>query len=159
MSSLTSQCSTLVSIIWPCERGVLSGEVLHTYMYEYAKHFDLLKRTLLDTKVMRAMNHEGTATKAWTLEISSIDNTVEKRERFITCSKLIIATGQASQPWSPDFAGMQTYRSPIIHSTELGRAGQSLISDPSVAHVTVVGGSKSAHDALYMFAMARKIVT
>lgn len=141
------------------ERGILSGKTLHTYVYEYAKHFDLLRRTLLNTKVVRAMNHDGTATKAWTLEITSVDSTAEKGERLITCSKLIIATGQASQPWLPSFPGMETYRRPVIHSTELGGAGQSIISDLSVAHVTLVGGSKSAHDALYMFAMAGKRVT
>lgn len=141
------------------ERGILSGEALYTYVYEYAKRFDLLRRTRLNTKVVRATYNEADAIKAWALELASVNGTADKAERLITCSKLIIATGQASQAWLPPLPGMETYRRPVIHSIELGEAGHSLASDVSVAHVTVVGGSKSAHDAIYMYAMAGKIVT
>ena len=141
------------------ERRILSREALHAYVYEYAKHFDLLRRTLLKTKVVRAMNHDGAATKAWTLEITSVDSTAGQGERYINCSKLIFATGQASQPWLPSFPDMEACGRPVIHSTGLGGACQALISDVSVAHVTIVGGSKSAHNALYIFAMAGKRVT
>ena len=46
------------------ERGILSGEALYTYIYKYAEHFDLLRRTRLNTKIMRATNNELDATKA-----------------------------------------------------------------------------------------------
>lgn len=69
------------------ERGVLSGENLHTYVYEYANHFDLLKRTRLNTKIVRATNNDADATKAWTLELTSVDRTAEKSEGLIACFK------------------------------------------------------------------------
>jgi len=141
------------------KRGILSGEALYTYLYKYAEHFDLLRRTRLNTKVKRATNDELDATRAWVLELTSTDGTAEKAERLVICSKLIIATGQASQPLCPSFPGMAAFKKPIIHSVKLGTAGQTLVSDASVAHVTVFGGSKSAHDAVYMFATAGKHVT
>ena len=33
------------------ERGVIPREAIHTYIYEYVKHLDLLKRTLLNIKM------------------------------------------------------------------------------------------------------------
>ncbi|KAL9130370.1 MAG: hypothetical protein Q9217_001428 [Psora testacea] len=141
------------------KRGLLSGEALHAYVYEYAKHFDLLRRTRLNTKVVHATNNDTDATNAWALELTHVEGTAEKAERLITCAKLILATGQTSQPWLPSFPGLEACRIPVIHSTYLGKQGQTLVSDLSVAHVTIVGGSKSAHDAVYMFAMAGKRVT
>ena len=141
------------------ERGILSGEALYAYVCKYAERFDLLRRTQLKPLVVRATNDELDVTKAWALDLASADKPAEKAACLITCSKLIIATGQASQPLLPSFAGMDTFQKPLLHSVELGKAGQFLVSDASVAHVTVVGGSKSAHDAVYMFATAGKRVT
>ena len=140
------------------ERGVISGEAIHAYIDEYAKHFDLLKRTLLNTKVVRAVENDADTTKVWTVELNAVNDTPEK-SRSLSCSNLVIATGQASQPLLPSYPGMEGCTIPTIHSAELGGAGQSIVSDTFVTHVTVVGGSKSAHDAVYMFAMAGKRVT
>lgn len=140
-------------------RGSLSGEALHAYVYEYAKHFDLLRRTRLHTKVTRAVNNDTNSIEAWALKLSNSGSTSETADNHVTCSKLIIATGQASQPWLPSFPGVEAFSKPIIHSIELGRTCQSLLFDASITRVTVLGGSKSAHDAVYMFAMAGKRVT
>ena len=141
------------------ERGILPGEAICTYIHEYAKHFDLLRSTLLNTKVVRAVENDADTTKAWTVELNAVGDTPEKGTSLVTCSKLIIATGQASQPLLPSYPGMKGCKIPTIHSAELGASGQSLVSDASVTHVTVIGGSKSAHDAVYMFATAGKRVT
>ena len=113
----------------------------------------------LSTKILRATNRELNASQAWILETANVGNEAEKAPRFITCSKLIVATGQTSQPWLPSFPGPDKCGMPFIHSIDLGQAGQVLISNVSVTHVTVLGGSKSAHDTVYAFANAGKKVT
>ena len=135
------------------KRGILSGEALYAYIYKYTEHFDLLRRTRLDTRVVRATNHGSDPVNAWTLELGGAV------ESIVTCTKLIVATGQASQPLIPSFPGQETFTKPIIHSAKLGDVGRSLISNASVSHITVLGGSKSAHDAVYMFLRAGKRVT
>lgn len=140
------------------ERGYLSGEAVYTYVYKYAKHFDLLRRTRLNTKVASA-TYSDVDNTGWVVELISVDSTIEEVERRITCSKLIVATGHISQPWLPSFSGMDASTIPIFHSAQLGGAGRYFISDVSIAHITVIGGSKSAHDAVYMYAMAGKRVT
>lgn len=136
------------------EKGILTGETIHAYLFEYAKYFDLLRRIRLDTEVMRATNNEADAVKAWTLDLSSGED-----ERTTTCSKLIVATGQTSKPFVPFSSGSQDFRKPIIHSADLGTTGQSILHADSTNHITVLGGSKSAHDTVYMFAKAGKSVT
>ena len=136
------------------ERGILTGETVHAYIYEYAKHFDLLRRMRLDTEVVRATNNEADAVKAWMLEVVSGED-----EQELTCSKLVVATGQTSEPFVPSIAGRKGFRKPIIHSADLGNAGQSILHDESTNHITVLGGSKSAHDTVYMFAKSGKSVT
>lgn len=138
------------------ERGILSGETLYNYIYEYARHFHLLSRTRLDTKVVCATNTEGENDKAWTLELTSINSASES---LITCSKLILATGQASKPWLPSIPGMDTFKVPIFHSAKLNEAYRQFSSNASISHLTVLGGSKSAHDAVYMFTTAGQRVT
>jgi cation diffusion facilitator CzcD-associated flavoprotein CzcO len=141
------------------ERGLLVGEALSSYVYKYAEYFGLLKRIQLDTKVLRAINNELSATKPWTLDIASSRGPAEDKLASITCDKLVVATGQASQPYIPSLPGIGTFQKPIFHSTQVAEASKSLTTDPTVANVTVIGGSKSAHDAVYLFATAGKRVT
>ena len=140
-------------------RGVISGEAIHGYLFEYAEHFDLLHRVQLDTRVVRATNHEANSIHAWSLQLAGSCQSAGFEDRFVTCFKLIVATGQHSQPFVPFIPGKDQRARPCIHSSELGKQGKPLISNPSNAHVTVIGGSKSAHDAAHMFAMAGKKMT
>ena len=145
------------------ERSILSGEALFAYLQKYAERFGLLQLTRLNCKVIRAMNNAADSANAWALEVvnvgNSSDNKVSGESNIINCRKLVVATGQASQPLLPSISNMENFGKPIIHSADLGKLGNSLISSPSVSHVTVLGGSKSAHDAVYMFATAGKRVT
>ena len=140
-------------------REHLSGETMHAYLEKFAEHFDLKRRMRLGTQVLRAVeDNSSNVDTGWELELkdtSDDDNTSVSR---ISCGKLILATGQASSPYKPAFKGLASFKRPIIHSVDLGTTALSLISDESVKDVTVVGGSKSAHDAVYMFASAGKHV-
>jgi cation diffusion facilitator CzcD-associated flavoprotein CzcO len=140
-------------------RGHLSGEAISSYIDKYVEKFDLRSRIKLNTKVLRATNNELDVTKQWTLETEYADSSAGSGYNLVTCSKLVIATGLASQLYLPSFPGLEAFEKPIIHTIDLGKTNKSLISSKSVAHVTVIGGSKSAHDAVYLFATARKQVT
>ena len=141
------------------KRGILPGELVHGYICEYAKRFGLLERTLLKTKVVSAEDHEEDSVKAWSLQLSSETHSHKIENQTITCTKLIVASGLTSQPWLPPFRGVETFQKPCIHTERMGGMSQSLVSDKSIAHVTVVGGGKSAHDAVYLFTKAGKRVT
>lgn len=135
-------------------RSILSGDAVHAYLQKFAEHFNLAEKMRLNTTVLCALNNEADAINAWALDI-----TTSGTEERLTCSKLIIATGQASKPLLPVFPGADTFTKPIIHSVRLGEISKSIIPDPAVEHVTIIGGSKSAHDAVFMLATAGKRVT
>ncbi|KAF4627390.1 hypothetical protein G7Y89_g10764 [Cudoniella acicularis] len=140
------------------KRGLLSGEALSAYVCKYAEHFDLTRRVRLETRVLRAINSDLNAEEIWVLQIRNVGN-AEGEVESITCTKLIIATGQASQPHTPTFLGVEKFKKPIIHAASLAEASMSLLLQPTIKHVTVLGGSKSAHDAVYLCATTGKKVT
>lgn len=136
-------------------RDILSGEAMYAYLCKYAEHFGLLDKLRLKTKVLSALCDAGEVEKAWRLKLAGGNDEVYE----VSCSKLIVATGQASQPLMPEILGAEYFRMPVVHTAELGAKAPSLISDSSLHHITVLGGGKSAHDAVYMFASAGKRVT
>ena len=74
------------------------------------------------------------------------------------CSgKLIMATGPTSIPSMPPFLREKT-SVPVLHSKDLARNSEFLVSS-AVQDVTVIGGSKSAFDAVYLLARAGKNVS
>ena len=140
------------------ERGILSGKTLQAYCHAYAKRFDLLGRIRLGVKVTSARNNGAHRREAWTLGFADIHEE-PVRSGITACAKLVIATGQASQPLPPSIPGAKRFKKPIIHSADMGAHSDEICSSSSGSHVTVVGGSKSAHDAVYMSATAGKQVT
>lgn len=71
----------------------------------------------------------------------------------------MIPTGLASQPLLPSFPGIDAFSKPIIHFVRLEEKAKSLISNASIVYHAVVGGSKPAHDAVYIFPTAGESVT
>jgi cation diffusion facilitator CzcD-associated flavoprotein CzcO len=65
--------------------------------------------------------------------------------------KLIIATGIASQPHVPQFLGSHHFDAPIIHSSRFGRQ-QGRILNEKIKAIAVLGGGKSAYDAVHLAA-------
>ena len=74
----------------------------------------------------------------------------------MTCDKLILATGITSRPITPDL-DLSSFTGFSFHSVEMGRRHAELTAD-SVNHVTVVGGHKSAVEAVGTCAQAGKKV-
>lgn len=140
-------------------RGPLSGRSLSAYFTQYAKHFDLERRINLRTRVVKATREGSQAEATWSLLITTTGSEGMRTQSRISCTKLVVATGQASQPLLPSIAGITGFERPVIHTASLGQDAPGLLDDKSISHVTVLGGSKSAHDAVHMFATAGKHVT
>ena len=74
----------------------------------------------------------------------------------LTCDKLIIATGITSKPKLPDY-DVSKFEGAYFHAVEMGRRHEEIVSD-SVKNVTIVGGHKSALEAVGTASQAGKKV-
>jgi hypothetical protein len=66
--------------------------------------------------------------------------------------KLIVATGVTNRPHRPVLPGSDDFGGPIVHSAELGQKASSVIGEERVQTVAVLGGGKSAYDAVHLLA-------
>lgn len=57
------------------------------------------------------------------------------------------------------FPSEEIFKKLTIYFDALGGEGRTLVKDPAVNHVIVIWERESAHDVVYMFAMAGKKVT
>lgn len=137
-------------------RGHIEGNQMHVYLEKFANHFDLKRHIRLDTKVVRA-REDGSANGGadWTLECESRDG---ESMSPVKCNKLVMATGSYSSPYRPPLKGFSSFKGPVVHTYDLGRAAPAIVDDEKVKNVVVMGGAKSSHDAVYMFASAGKHV-
>lgn len=127
-----------------------TGEAVHQYIRAYAERSDLIKLIDFETKVLE-ISQIGPR-KGWTLKVSN-GTTGE-----VQTMKLIIATGATNVPHRPRIQNMESFKGPIVHSGELGKQSDSLIKDASVETIAVLGGGKSAYDAVYLAATAGRKV-
>ena len=137
----------------------ISGAVCHEYLRQYAEKFDLVKRTLLETKVKTVERIE----KGWnlTLQLPKDDGRdgLKQATRLVTCTKLMVATGLTNLPAPIDILGSESFQSPIINFASFGVELPTLLNDPSIKQVTVIGTGKAAYDSVYLLATSGKRVT
>lgn len=69
-----------------------------------------------------------------------------------------MSTGITHNPHEPGIAGREQFDAPIIHSAALGLEQGRLLDDPGIKTVAVLGGGKSAYDAVYLAASAGRTV-
>lgn len=74
----------------------------------------------------------------------------------LTTSKLIDATGLTSLPNIPTIRGQEEFQGLTIHHKEFGQS--SILNNPKVQRIAVLGGAKSAADVAYASAKAGKEV-
>jgi cation diffusion facilitator CzcD-associated flavoprotein CzcO len=125
----------------------IPGHVLHQYLTDFAKKFDLLRRIRFETKVESAEYKEG---GGWIITISkgfSDKDALAKSEIF--APKLIVATGMTSEAFLPKFAGSESFGAPLFHSRYFSDYASTL---DTAKNVCVLGGTKSAWDAVYAYA-------
>jgi cation diffusion facilitator CzcD-associated flavoprotein CzcO len=136
------------------------GQVMHEYLAAYAKKWDLPKRISLRTTVKTVEKVEDDHGGHWRLTIRSLMPHVDDgpAESIITTRKLIVSTGVTNNPHQPSIPGGEQFDAPIIHSTALGREQGQLLENSDVRIVAVLGGGKSAYDAVYLTACAGREV-
>ncbi|KAF2483979.1 hypothetical protein BDY17DRAFT_352592 [Neohortaea acidophila] len=120
-------------------RAHISGNQMHAYLENFAKHFDLNRHIRLCTEIIRAREDGAENGDAgWTLDCESSNPGDGESMSTIRCKKL--------------------FKGPVVHTFDLGRAAPGIVDDENVKNVVVIGGAKSAHDAVYIFASAGKHV-
>ena len=136
---------------------------MHKYLHCYAAKWDLLDRMSLNTQVLEVEKLRGDQDGSWRIiSRTGGDGTapLDRRapEIVIKAKKLIVATGVTQRPNLPAISGQKSFNAPVFHSASLGRDGARLIQDENIRKVAVLGGGKSAYDAVYMFASAGREV-
>jgi cation diffusion facilitator CzcD-associated flavoprotein CzcO len=139
----------------------IPGEVMHEYLKAYAMKWDLPKHISLRTTVTTIEMIEEDQRGRWRLTMrspmSSLDSDLV--DSTIITRKLIVSTGVTNSPHHPIIAGSRHFDAPIVHSADLGREHGRLFKNPDVKTVAVLGGGKSAYDAVYTAACeGREIV-
>jgi len=71
------------------------------------------------------------------------------RNEKITITRLIVATGLASDPAKPKFEGMEGFQAPLFHSRDFLKNADVL---EKAQRVCITGGGKSPFDVAYAFA-------
>jgi dimethylaniline monooxygenase (N-oxide forming) len=137
----------------------LPAEKVHEYLEHYVDRFGLKKHLRLNTKVIECERDEERKEGAvWKIEVECRKQFEEYTVReVLLCDKLIVASGPTSVPNWPSNYDPKAYAGPVLHSKDVGLKHELLTAD-NVKRVTVVGGSKSAIDVVYLCALAGKEV-
>ena len=117
----------------------IPGKVVHDYLTKYAEKFGVLPHVRLNSKVASAERGEK---GGWLLKISQPHSS-------ILAKKLLVATGMTSEAFVPKIQGQESFGAPLFHSKDLSQHASTLDTAKSV---TVLGGTKSAWDAVYAYA-------
>ena len=136
------------------------GEVMYEYLTAYARKWDLPKRVSLRTTVTIVEKLEDDQRGHWRLTIQSPTSSLDDNsaKSIVIAKKLIASTGITNNPHQPSFAGREQFDASIVHSAALGREQGRLFKNPDVRTVAVLGGGKSAYDAVYLAACAGREV-
>ncbi|KZT21081.1 FAD/NAD(P)-binding domain-containing protein [Neolentinus lepideus HHB14362 ss-1] len=125
----------------------IPGAVVHEYFHKYTEKFDLYRHIRFRTKVGSVERVEG---GKWIVTASQNGGLVEAKTLTIITDKLVLATGLTSQPVPQNFKGSANFGAPLFHVKDLPSHQNDLTR--TAKSVVVVGGTKSAWDAVYAFA-------
>jgi cation diffusion facilitator CzcD-associated flavoprotein CzcO len=128
--------------------GHIPGEAINRYLKMYAKEFGIAGLIQFDTKVLSA-EHQDTPDGGWVLTVADSLSGNEKRRLY--ARRLIVSTGLTSQPLFPHFEGQETFGGPVFHTKDFLYNRDTILQGSTV---TVLGGGKSAWDAVYTYATA-----
>ena len=117
--------------------GYISGETINTYLNEFARDHDLVRRTRLRAKVVKVERASKAA--GWRLNLEG--------QPSVECAKLIYASGATSHPVIPSWPKSSDFKTPIIHSAETGTHLDALAK---IRRATVIGSAKSAYDTVFL---------
>ncbi|KAL4736099.1 hypothetical protein BDV11DRAFT_194690 [Aspergillus similis] len=148
----------------------IPGRAVHEYLEAYADRFGIRNKIWLDCKVESVEYIEGDAgRKEWLIGCTTAAGTEHANNSCLRTRKLILAAGLTSQPRIPIFAGQDSFSAPLFHVKEFALYQGALLSETNGKNddqnkgteedyesiredrppITVLGGSKSAWDAVY----------
>lgn len=141
----------------------IPGEVMHAYLCAYADKFHVTDKIRFNTEVVEVRrggkedeNNTTTGEREWVVEVEGQE---QGGREMLACKKLIVATGILSAPHMPTIKGAKDdFDAPFLHSSEFGTQAQqwrtetpdNVLNDPAIQHIAVLGGGKSAYDAVYL---------
>ncbi len=123
----------------------IPGEAMNAYLCAYAEHFKLTGRIRLNTRVIEIRKRSDDA--GWVVRVEDGGQT-----ETLECRKLVIASGVLSVPHLPGLPGAEQFKAPYVHSSQLGPKMGELMRNPDIKSIAVLGGCKSAYDAVYLAA-------
>ncbi|PTB52524.1 hypothetical protein M431DRAFT_496852 [Trichoderma harzianum CBS 226.95] len=132
----------------------LPGMKVHEYLHEYARKFHLLERCKFGYRVTNV--RRGALEKGWIVDAQNTGDGGKQISQTFDCDKLIVATGNFSNPKFPDVA-MAEFKGLAIHTKNIGQQYEALLG-ADVESVAVYGGGKSAIDAVNLCIEAGKKV-
>ncbi|KAL4861638.1 hypothetical protein BDV12DRAFT_179936 [Aspergillus spectabilis] len=147
----------------------MSGRAVHEYLKAYAEHFGIHERVRFNCNVKSVEYVEGDGGgKEWVVRCTTAagretgTGTGQAAKSCIRTRKLILATGLTSQPRIPTFVGQESFDAPLFHVKEFAHYQESLFTKPTIntedqpgnttddrAPIAILGGNKSAWDAVY----------
>ncbi|KAK3371075.1 cofactor FMO1 FAD enzyme [Lasiosphaeria ovina] len=126
----------------------ITGDQMHAYLTAYAEHFGIADKIRFNTKAVNVRRRDGNGAAAggggWDVELEGGE--------VLQCRKLVVATGVLNEPSLPRIDGIESFGAPFLHSCDLGPQAHTLTEDPQISTVAVLGGGKSAYDAVYLAA-------
>lgn len=133
------------------DKDFIPGHVMHSYLCAYADKFSVADKIRFNTKVIEVRrgkeDDDDGRKQGWIVDVE------EGGEReMLECKKLIVATGILSAPQMPTIKGASDFGAAFVHSSEFGTQQTDILQDPDVQTIAVLGGGKSAYDAVYLAA-------
>ena len=125
----------------------IPGHVLHQYLQQYAKKFDVYRRISFYSRVESVERKDG---YGWIVNSSAIGGATNGRRRTVLARKLVISTGLTSEPFVPSFVGSESFGAPIFHTKYFLDNVETTTKNSK--NVVILGGSKSAFDVAYAYA-------
>jgi len=130
----------------------IPGPIMHEYFQRYAKKFDILRRCIFNTDVT-GVERDG---KGWKVRTRTVGDDSTAKEQIFTCDVLMAATGNFSVPKLPDI-DTSSFEGKIFHAKDFTKRSAEL-SSKDIQTVAVIGGNKSAFEAVCLSYKAGKKV-
>ncbi|KAL4878705.1 hypothetical protein BJY04DRAFT_106799 [Aspergillus karnatakaensis] len=139
----------------------IPGRAVHEYLNAYVDHFGFRDRIRLGWRVDAVEFVEE-----WIVTCTTTGAEESRQQKEGSCRirtpKLILATGLTSQPRIPTFPGQDSFDAPLFHIKAFGHYQDALFSKRGeiakphkqdtkdiLTPISILGGSKSAWDAVY----------
>jgi dimethylaniline monooxygenase (N-oxide forming) len=132
--------------------GFFPARYVTNYLEDYVDSHvyageSLRERIAFNTAVQSV--RQSPSTRFWIVSTDSLS--------VFSTPKLLICAGLTSVPNMPSLPGQDSFKGKIMHHRDFGSS--SVLKDPEVKHIAVLGGAKSAADIAYAAAKAGKRVS